>query len=324
MSSDGTAPGDTSKTGKDFSNMWVSETSGSEDYHLSETGVADSDFQGGAYPVSLYPPSYVPTHDIDGEPRSIWYRGPDEAGPPGHDYYISTISGSVGLLDGVTMNGLPGNPVTRDNGSYSANAGRGWSGTVTPTKVDYTFDPPSREYVNVTSDEANQNYTPIWTTYTISGSVGTMDGITMYGLPVYPGSSSKTRTSGGGFFSATVGHGWSGTVTPIDYNYTYGFDPPNRVYTNVTSDQLNQDYTPILIHKISGHIYTVEGVVLSGLPGDPVTGGSTAYYYYGYVDDGWSGTVTPIKDGYTFDPEYRVYDNVTSRLDDQNYTPIPD
>ncbi len=82
MSSDGTAPGPNNKTDKDFTDMWVSETSGSEDYHLSETGVADSDFQGGAYPVPLYPPSYVPTHDIDGEPRSIWYRGPDEAGPP--------------------------------------------------------------------------------------------------------------------------------------------------------------------------------------------------------------------------------------------------
>ena len=318
MSSDGTAPGTDSKTNKVFTNMWVEETNGSEDYHLSETGAADSDFQGGAYPGLLHPPNYVPTHDIDGEPRSIWYRGTDEAGPPGHGYDISTVSGSVGLVDGVAMNGLPGNPVTRENGSYSANVGHGWSGTVTPTKEGYTFDPPSRQYVNVTSDQLDEDYTPIWTTYTIGGSVGTLDGITMDGLPEF-----QLKTSGGGFYASTVGHGWSGTVVPIDYSDTYRFEPPSRVYNNVQSDQLNEDYTPILTHQICGHIYTVEGVVLSGLPGDPVTGGSTAYYC-GRVDDGWSGTVTPIKAGYTFDPPFMVYENVTSSLSNQNYTPIPD
>jgi hypothetical protein len=68
------------------------------------------------------------------------------------------ISGNVGL-EGVVMNGLPGNPVTTADGSYSVEVQEGWSGTVTPTLADYTFSPASRPYTNVTSDQLNQDYT---------------------------------------------------------------------------------------------------------------------------------------------------------------------
>jgi len=43
-----------------------------------------------------------------------------------------------------------------------------------------------------------------------------------------------------GFYTAIVSYGWSGTVTPAKYGYA--FDPNSRSYTNVTSDQTNQDY----------------------------------------------------------------------------------
>ena len=69
-----------------------------------------------------------------------------------------TISGNTGV-DGVTMSGLPGNPITSGGGSYTASVSNGWSGTVTPTKTGYTFTPPSRTYNSITSDQLNQNYT---------------------------------------------------------------------------------------------------------------------------------------------------------------------
>ena len=54
-----------------------------------------------------------------------------------------TISGKVessGIpLSGVAMKGLPGNPITGDNGYYSAEVPHGWSGTVIPIKPGYTF-----------------------------------------------------------------------------------------------------------------------------------------------------------------------------------------
>ncbi|MDY6987286.1 MAG: DNRLRE domain-containing protein [Thermodesulfobacteriota bacterium] len=153
-------------------------------------------------------------------------------------FTLPTISGSVGALDGVTMAGLPGDPlVTTGGGFYTATVGHGWSGTVTPKKVGYTFAPEYREYSNVTSDPVNQDYTPIETDHTISGSVGALDGVTMTGLPGDP-----VVTTGGGFYAATVGHGWSGTVIPTLEGYV--FEPQTREYSNVVSDQTNQDFTP--------------------------------------------------------------------------------
>ena len=59
------------------------------------------------------------------------------------------------------MSGLHGDPVTSGGGSYSATVNSGWSGTVTPTKVGYTFSPANREYLDLSSDQMNQDYTPI-------------------------------------------------------------------------------------------------------------------------------------------------------------------
>ena len=69
-----------------------------------------------------------------------------------------TISGNAGE-DGVTMSGLPGNPVTSGGGLYIATVPYGWSGTVTPTKTGYRFTPPSRSYTNAIADHNSQNYT---------------------------------------------------------------------------------------------------------------------------------------------------------------------
>jgi hypothetical protein len=41
------------------------------------------------------------------------------------------------------------------------------------------------------------------------------------------------------------------------------------------------------------------------------------------VSDGWSGTVTPSKPGYTFSPPYRTYTYVTEDKTGQNYTALP-
>jgi len=67
-----------------------------------------------------------------------------------------TISGNTGVFD-VTMTGLPGDPVTDRNGSYTATVNYGWSGTVTPTREGYSFEPASKVYSNLISDQANDN-----------------------------------------------------------------------------------------------------------------------------------------------------------------------
>ncbi|MHB0998294.1 MAG: hypothetical protein ACYC27_03530 [Armatimonadota bacterium] len=70
--------------------------------------------------------------------------------------YVRTPNGSG--MAGVTLNGLPGNPVTDAAGFYSATVDFDSSGTVTPSKTGYTFSPASTSYSNVTSD-LSQDYT---------------------------------------------------------------------------------------------------------------------------------------------------------------------
>jgi hypothetical protein len=71
--------------------------------------------------------------------------------------YIKT-SASVPVA-GVTVAGLPGNPVTNANGFYAAQVGAGWTGTFTPVKTAWYFSPVSLTLNTVTSNRPNQNFT---------------------------------------------------------------------------------------------------------------------------------------------------------------------
>jgi hypothetical protein len=233
-----------------------------------------------------------------------------------------TISGTVTLnssgLAGVTLSGLPGNPVTNSSGAYSASVAHGWSGTATPALNGYTFTPVSRTYNNVTSDQIAQDYAVTQLTYTISGRVtynsSSLANVTLNGLPGNP------VTNSSGNYTATVPYGWSGTATPTKSGYA--FTPVSRTYNNVTSNQTGQNFTATLTYTISGRVtYNgsgLAGVTLTGLPGNPVTNASGNYS--AIVTRGWSGTVRPTLSGYTFSPSSRSYSNVTSNKTSQNYT----
>ncbi len=148
-----------------------------------------------------------------------------------------TISGNTGV-GSVTLGGLG---VTSDGGgNYTATVSDGWSGTVTPSKTGYTFTPPSRTYSNVTSNQTSQNYTAALNTLTISGNTS-VGSVTLSGLGV--------TSDGSGNYTATVSDGWSGTVTPTKTGYT--FTPPSRTYSNITGDQLNQNYTAQVIQTVT-------------------------------------------------------------------------
>jgi len=218
------------------------------------------------------------------------------------------ISGNVGV-GGVVMEGLPRRPVSNTDGSYTDTVDYGWSGTVKPIKEGYTFEPATRSYDHVIADETNQGYTANPITFTISGRTG-LAGVVLQGLPNDPVSGS------GGVYNATVPYGWDGTVTPTKEGYK--FEPASRTYSKVTSDRENQDYTAELIKLIISGRTGVAGVVLDGLPGNPVSDKDGAYSVR--VDYHWSGTVMPMKEGYTFTPQSRQYSQVTADETNQDYT----
>ena len=72
------------------------------------------------------------------------------------------------------------------------------------------------------------------------------------------------------------------------------------------------------ILTISGKT-NASGVIMRGLPGDPITDDKGVYA--ARVRYGWGGIVTPTKEGYVFEPPNRNYGKVAEDQPYQDYTP---
>jgi N-acetylneuraminic acid mutarotase len=87
-------------------------------------------------------------------------------------------------------------------------------------------------------------------------------------------------------------------------------------YHGINSSANEENASLPVIHQISGQA-GVSGATLS-YGGGSTTADSSGNYSF-TVPDGWSGTVTPSKAGYTFSPVNRTYTNVTVDQTGQNY-----
>jgi hypothetical protein len=217
-----------------------------------------------------------------------------------------TISGRV-AVPGVTLQGLPGNPVSDENGVYSAEVLQGWSGPVTPTKLGYGFEPSVRRYTKVEQDCLSENYAARELTFTISGSVGVPD-VVMEGLPGNPISDAD------GWYAAKVEYGWTGVVAP--HKEGYDFEPASRPYQAIVQDSRRQDYTPTRrMVTITGTIrpgdIPIPDVRVMAEPGGYSTRTDADGTYTLRVPYGWSGAVAFIKEGYTFEPGSVTFRDVT-------------
>lgn len=222
----------------------------------------------------------------------------------------------------ITFSGGEGEASTDISGSYSHGVSYGWTGTATPSKDGYAFTPSSRSYSELISDREDEDYTG-YIVHMISGFVRTDGGQGMEGVTItFDNQGGEATTAADGSYSHAVQEGWSGTATPSQT--CYAFTPASRTYTDVTSDHSDQNYTgTFLTYVISGSILSsptvtdLSGVVMSGLPGNPVTDASG--YYEATVDCGWSGAVIPTRDRTVFDPRARNYSNLSSDQSGQDY-----
>jgi hypothetical protein len=221
-----------------------------------------------------------------------------------------TIAGTVGL-PGVTMQGLPGAPLTDENGRYVAKVRLGWRGMVTPVKVGDSFDPPARQYDRVTADCVNQDYRARLIGLTISGNA-TLPSVAMQGLPGEPLSDENGR------YVAKIPYGWRGAVIPKKPGYK--FSPPRKVYSAAMKDSNSQDYEPEMITFAIRGSAGLPGVMMQGLPEDPMTDASGRYSVQ--VPYGWTGRVVPTKQGCMFEPVSRDYAVVVAHASNQDYIPV--
>jgi len=149
------------------------------------------------------------------------------------------ISGTVSGADSVTVTlsgDVSGSQVVNDGESYSFTVAEGGNYTVTPTKSGYTFAPASTNYNNVMS-HIYRDFSAVQITYTISGTVSGLDGVTV----ILSGDKSEIQVvNDGGNYSFTVKYGGTYTITPDKSGYT--FSPAGATFRDVTSNQ-TQNFT---------------------------------------------------------------------------------
>lgn len=183
--------------------------------------------------------------------------------PPDSLRITHKISGQAQFFPGpvpfaglhISFSGL-GEATVNQDGNYSYDVPRHWSGTATPYLCEdaaYIFEPPFITYTDVVFDKANQNYVGEATAiHTISGKfkdINTGEPLANTQITFNLSGGDETgqilvTTNAFGEYSFERLPCWSNTLDPYLSGLFY-FEPPIRSYDHITSDQLNQDYDVI-------------------------------------------------------------------------------
>ncbi|MCX6583034.1 MAG: fibronectin type III domain-containing protein [Candidatus Aminicenantes bacterium] len=136
-----------------------------------------------------------------------------------------TISGRVTTdetsngIAGVTLFFSPSNQleVTDISGNYSHVVNMYWSGTVTPSKTGYIFEPEQETFENVISDKSGINFIAKLIPLSLSGKVISGDEGIEGVILTFIADSGETKTeitNADGSYSHQVYNGWIGRATP--------------------------------------------------------------------------------------------------------------
>ena len=149
---------------------------------------------------------------------------------------------------------------------------------------------------------------------TVSGHV-TAGTLPLAGVTITPsGGMTPVLTDASGFYSFSHSSHWTGTVTPAKAGVV--FTPTNRSYTNVVTDQVNQDFTsPAPVLTITGHVSN-GAAALAGVSiavngvGKATTNASGNYTVS--VTAPFTGNVNAVLAGFRFTPAPAVLTGVTT------------
>ena len=142
---------------------------------------------------------------------------------------ITTNTGPAVPLAGVTLTFMDtrvvpavsaGSVVTDANGLYTHYVPSGFSGTITPTLLNWAFTPTNRTLTNVTVAPAGQNFVAR-ETVTVTGNIKTgatnLSGV----LVSFSNGGGTATTDVNGNYSRIVNAGWFGTITPTGRGMIY-------------------------------------------------------------------------------------------------------
>ena len=208
---------------------------------------------------------------------------------------------------------------TDANGFYNLVLDYQWTGSVTPQKIGFNFQPEKYDYYKIFTSRAYINYTALEQTSEISGQLLDENNQPISGIKLYDNADNYIQTDSNGKYTYIAGFRWTGYLKPVSDEYT--FSPKYYAYDGITHGQSNQDF--------KGHInkYLIAGIVLHKLSNTPLEGVQmncqthdceTATDRYGQfkleVPYAWSDTLTIQKTAYVFEPQQLSYQNVNSDI----------
>jgi len=147
------------------SDTWLTITSGASG---TNSGTINCSFTANTSTSARTATIRITATGATGSPKDVTVT---QTGPPN-----LTISGSIktssGIVSGIsiTFSNGGGTATTDGGGIYSVTVPYSYSGTATPSKTGYTFDPASKTYSNVTADKSDENYIAAPLTNPVIGS----------------------------------------------------------------------------------------------------------------------------------------------------------
>jgi hypothetical protein len=235
-----------------------------------------------------------------------------------------TISGNVITAGGVALSNVTARlsgsqtatATTDASGNYSfANLLAGGSYTVTPSRVNYAFNPASQSFGSLDANQTASFVTAL-VHYNLSGRV-TSNGQGLAGVTVTLGGAETGTviTDASGNYTFTVTAEGNYTVTPSKYHYT--FAPQSPSFSNLGGNQTADFSATLDHHTISGRVTTAAGaalpgvtVRLSGSQAATVTTDAAGSYSFTALPAGGEYTVTLSRANYTLTPDSQSFSDL--------------
>jgi inhibitor of cysteine peptidase len=214
----------------------------------------------------------------------------------------------------VTLSGSKSATATTDsNGDYSfTQLPSDGAYTVTASKANYSFTPPSQTFNQPTTDKT-ANFAGALVNYRIAGRV-TEGASGLAGVTVtLTGSQTATATTdANGAYSFNAQAEGNYTVTPSKAHYT--FAPQTQTFNNLSSDKTADFAATLMRHAISGRVTKSDGtafagvaVALTGTQTSTATTDANGNYTFANLVGGGDYTLTPTLRHYTFAPASKEF-----------------
>ncbi len=213
---------------------------------------------------------------------------------------------------------------TDPSGHYELRVPNGFTGQINVPEFNSCFycTTSPRNLVSQSVDLPGVDFACV-NTSTIAGKTLTqynelITGVRMDGLPGAPVTNSWAD------YQVKVPCGWSGTVTPVKYGWSFS----SAAFSNVMDRLVSKTFvgSPVR-HVVSGSVRDsagkgVAGVKLNGLyptSQSELNVTDAGGHYLVTVYHGWSGSATPTLAGYSFAPASRAYTKVETNQANQDY-----